>query len=57
MNTYIDAVKERIGISDREFEDIMNAETHSHNEYRTEESTLKYRIYMALRDIVINLKK
>ncbi len=57
MNTYIDAVKEKIGISDSEFEDIMNAETHSHNEYRTEESTLKYRIYTALRDAVIKLKK
>lgn len=36
MNEYISIIKNNMHISDEEFEAIMNAPTHQHNEYRTE---------------------
>ncbi len=33
MNGYIDLIKERFGITDREFDQIMAAETHQHTDY------------------------
>ena len=36
MQDYIRIIKDRLSISDSEFEDIMNAPTHSHKEYASE---------------------
>ena len=33
MNGYIALIKERLGITDREFDQIMAAETHQHTDY------------------------
>lgn len=33
MNSYIALIKEKLGITDREFEQIMTAETHQHTDY------------------------
>ena len=36
MENYIGIIKNRLGISDRQFEEIMEAPTHEHEEYRTD---------------------
>lgn len=36
MEQYISIIKERIGISDAEFEEIMRAPTHEHEEFKTD---------------------
>ena len=33
MNSYIALIKEKLGITDREFEQIMTAETHQNTDY------------------------
>ena len=36
MNEYIQILKDKLGISDDEFDKIMNAETHQHEEFKTD---------------------
>ena len=48
MNEYIKLIKKNIGISDKEFDIIMNSPTHQHNEYRTEDDALIYKILKTL---------
>lgn len=36
MNEYISMIKKNLGISDKEFEDIMNAPSHEHEDYKTD---------------------
>ena len=40
MNSYIKIIKQHLHISDEEFEKIMNAPAHEHNEYRTDKLSL-----------------
>lgn len=48
MKQYIEIIKTNLKISDDEFEQIMRAPTHQHDEYRTEESTVVYKILRLL---------
>lgn len=57
MNQYIKVVKEKIGITDKEFDEIMRAASHSHDEYKTESQNPKYISYMAMRKVISRLKK
>lgn len=43
MDKYIAFIKENIGISDKEFDEIMNAPTHQHTDYAVENTTVWYR--------------
>ncbi len=40
MNEYIQFIKGKLNISDEEFNEIMNAPTHQHTEYQTEDSKI-----------------
>ena len=44
MNEYIAIIKANMKISDEEFDKIMASQPHSHTEYKTEESTLLYKL-------------
>ena len=44
MQDYIQLIKEKLNISDVEFDEIMNAPTHEHTDYKTEDK----RIYLML---------
>ena len=44
LNTYISLVKEKLGISDDEYERIMAAPTRMHTDFKTEKDTLFYKI-------------
>lgn len=44
MQEYISIIKHNMKVSDIEFEKIMNAPTHQHNEYKTEDDTLLYKL-------------
>ena len=57
MNEYIKIVKEKIGITDKEFNEIMAAPSHSHDEYKTENDTIQYKAFIAARNAVLRLKK
>lgn len=56
MNKYIQIIKEKIGITDEEYDEIMRAESHSHKDYKTENQDIKYMAYMAVRKIISRLK-
>lgn len=44
MNGYISYIKKQMKLSDKEFEDIMNAPTHQCSEFATEDDTLIYKL-------------
>lgn len=44
MKECIQLIKDKIGISEAEFEDIMRAPTHQHSDYRTENDLILYKI-------------
>lgn len=45
MTGYINYIKQQMGITDEEFEQIMAAPTHQHSEYKTENQTLVYKFF------------
>ena len=45
MNEYIDFVKQHLGISNSEFDKIMEAPTHMHEDYAVEDSTILYGLF------------
>ena len=47
MIEYIAEIKQKLGISDEEFDAIMSAPTHQHTEYATEDKKLLFRILRA----------
>lgn len=49
MDEYLKLIKEGLRIGDEEFEKIMKAPTHSHEEYPIEDNTLSYKIVKAIR--------
>lgn len=52
MTEYISLIKDRLNISDKEFNDIMNAPPHQHTEYKVESSGLMFQLeYFILRAI------
>ena len=53
MRECIELVKHNLQISDLEFDEIMNAPTHQHTEYKTEDETMYYKFFKAL----VGLKK
>ena len=44
MNEYISIIKARMGISDKEFFEIMSAPTHQNKEYAVEDSSLVFKV-------------
>lgn len=48
MSEYIAVIKKKLGISDAEFEAIMAAPTHQHEEYAVEDGTLFYKALKAI---------
>lgn len=48
MNSYISIIKDKLHISDSEFEIIMKAPSHQHNEYKTENDLVRYRIWRSV---------
>ena len=44
MSEYIEFIKDKLNIDDDEFTKIMKAPTHQHEEYKTEDETLRYKI-------------
>lgn len=52
MAEYISFIKEKLGINDDEFEKIMSAPTHQHQEYKTEDETLKYKVAKTVHHII-----
>ncbi len=48
MDQYIALIKQKMHLSDDEFDQIMHAGIHQHNEYRTEDDTLRYKAYRKL---------
>lgn len=55
MQEYIKQIKSGLNITDEEFEQIMKATTHNHEEYPIENSTLTYKIIKKIRSM--RLKK
>ncbi len=49
MNSYLEEIKEALHISDEEFDEIMSAPTHAHDEYPVEDNTFSYMIVKAIR--------
>ncbi len=52
MESYIAYVKERLGISDKAFDDIMSTPAHQHEEYKVENDTLAYRLAWSLYQLI-----
>lgn len=46
MNDYIRIVKEHLGLSDKEYDEIMNAPSHQHFEYKTDELSVVLRKFL-----------
>ena len=44
MCEYIAFIKKNLGLTDMEFEDIMNAPAHQHSDYKVEDDTLVIKI-------------
>jgi len=44
MNEYISFIKKTLGITDAEFEEMMNSEPHQHSDYKVEDTTLSYKV-------------
>lgn len=44
MADYIAFIKSNMGLSDAEFDEIMKSPTHQHNEYKTEDETLSFKL-------------
>ncbi len=57
MNQYISLIKQNLGINDEEFESIMNAPIHQHEEYKTEDSTIIFKVLRFINSIFFNHKK
>ncbi len=51
MKEYIDFVKQKLGISDVLFEELMAAQPHQHTDYKTQDQLLVYRLLKALRKL------
>lgn len=45
MAGYISFIKEQMHLTDAEFDSLMNAPTHQHTEYKTEDKTFKYKFF------------
>lgn len=56
MNTYISVIKQKLKISDAEFEMLMAAELHQHTDYRVEADTLRYKIEETFINLGVKLK-
>lgn len=56
MEECIKVIKEKIGISDLEFEEIMRAPTRQHTDFKTENDILLYRAFRRLKQKVRSLK-
>ena len=54
MNEYITIIKRNLGISDEEFDKIMKAPTHQHQEYAVEDDTFLYRLLRAIHHMGVN---
>lgn len=54
MEQYISIIKEKIKLSDAEFDKIMAAPTHQHTEYAIEDKTILYRFLRGLHHAGIN---
>lgn len=51
MDGYIRIIKKQLGLSDEDFAALMNAPTHQHFEYKTEDKTLAYRFLKFVKHI------
>lgn len=56
MNSYISLLKERLGITQEEFDTIMNAPTHQHEEYKVEDSNPLFKLAIGAYRIIKHKK-
>lgn len=56
MDQYISLIKSNMGLSDEEFDRIMAAPAHQHDEYKTVDDTMTYRTYIKLSHLFEKLK-
>lgn len=52
MEEYLRIIKSNLHISDSEFEQIMSADTHQHEEYKTETNTVVYKFLRAVKKTI-----
>ena len=48
MNEYISIIKDRLCLSDEEFDNIMKAPAHQHEDYKVENDTVWYKVFNGL---------
>ncbi len=46
MSEYLDVIKNKLGITDKEFDEIMSAPTHEHSDYRTDRLSILLRKFI-----------
>jgi len=52
MEQYMSFIKDKLGVSDEEFSNLLNVEPHQHQDYAIEDDTITYRIIRALYKLV-----
>ncbi len=57
MAEYIKIIKEKMSLSDDEFEEIMSSPVHQHTDYCTQDSTIMYRVLRSAGKRILRLKQ